>query len=129
MKAFVTGGSGFLGRHLISALLAKGWQVRALARSPQAADAVQRAGAGPVGLYPSTKALAEKRVLDANSPGLATVVVRPRFIWGGDGASVVANLVQRVRTGQWMWIDGGRYPTSTCNVENVCEGMILAAER
>jgi nucleoside-diphosphate-sugar epimerase len=219
MRAFVTGGSGFLGRNLIAKLKARGWEVRALARTPEAAEAVRQAGAEPVlgdldraealragmegcdvvfhaaavlgdwgryedfykvnvqgteqvlaaaraagvprlvhvsteavligqgappivnadetlprasrplGLYPLTKGMAEERVLKANSPELTTVVVRPRLIWGQDGGLVVSDLVKRVRSGQFMWIDGGRCLTSTCHVENVCEGMILAAER
>lgn len=46
--AFVTGGSGFVGRHLIRALAARGVNVRALARSEQAAQEVRAAGATPV---------------------------------------------------------------------------------
>jgi nucleoside-diphosphate-sugar epimerase len=45
---FVTGGSGFIGSTLIRRLVAEGWTVRALARSPAAADKVQAAGAEPV---------------------------------------------------------------------------------
>ena len=48
MKAFVTGGSGFVGRNLIQALIARGDDVCALARSDSSADAVQRSGAVPV---------------------------------------------------------------------------------
>ncbi|WP_164009755.1 NAD-dependent epimerase/dehydratase family protein [Pyxidicoccus trucidator] len=45
MRAFVTGGSGFVGRHLIATLKARGDSVRALARSPAAMAAVTEAGA------------------------------------------------------------------------------------
>ncbi|QSQ23759.1 NAD-dependent epimerase/dehydratase family protein [Pyxidicoccus parkwayensis] len=47
MRAFVTGGSGFVGRHLIAALKARGDSVRALARSASAVAAVTEAGAEP----------------------------------------------------------------------------------
>jgi nucleoside-diphosphate-sugar epimerase len=47
MRAFVTGGSGFVGRNLIAALKARGHSVRALARSPSAVAAVTEAGAEP----------------------------------------------------------------------------------
>jgi nucleoside-diphosphate-sugar epimerase len=46
--AFVTGGSGFVGRTLISALVQAGWTVRALARSESAMRVVEAVGAEPV---------------------------------------------------------------------------------
>ncbi len=44
----MTGGSGFVGRSLLGALRARGFEVRALARSTGAIMAVKRAGATPV---------------------------------------------------------------------------------
>lgn len=46
--ALVTGGSGFVGTHLIRRLLADGWRVRALARSTAARASVGALGAEPV---------------------------------------------------------------------------------
>ncbi|MGE0715011.1 MAG: NAD-dependent epimerase/dehydratase family protein [Alphaproteobacteria bacterium] len=46
--AFVTGGSGFVGGRLITLLAARGWQVRALARSAGAVASIRRAGAVPI---------------------------------------------------------------------------------
>lgn len=46
--AFVTGGSGFVGKRLIEKLTAAGWSVRALARSRDATAAVTAAGAQAV---------------------------------------------------------------------------------
>ena len=83
----------------------------------------------PAGLYPLTKGLAEEAVLAANSPALKTVIVRPRFIWGKGDTTVLPVLVESVNSGVFRWMDGGRHLTSTCHVRNVCEGMILAAER
>lgn len=45
MKAFVTGGTGFIGQHLIPKLIEQGYEVHALARSPQSATAVANLGA------------------------------------------------------------------------------------
>ncbi len=46
--AFVTGGSGFIGGRLIRRLVADGWKVRALARSPASEEKVAARGAEPV---------------------------------------------------------------------------------
>lgn len=48
MQIFVTGGSGFIGGHLIEALVRAGHEVRALARSERAARQVQAHGAEAV---------------------------------------------------------------------------------
>lgn len=215
--AFVTGGSGFVGRNLIRALVARGDRVNALSRSERSDVALKALGANPVrgdldnvaamvsGMrgcgvvyhvaaevaewgpreqfargniegtrnvieaarragvpvmvhvsteavmadgsalldmdetrprparphprYPATKAAAEALVEAANSSDLRTVIVRPRFIWGADDTSVLMQLSEAVKSGRFMWIDGGRYPTSTCHVANVVEGMLLAAEK
>jgi nucleoside-diphosphate-sugar epimerase len=46
--AFVTGGSGFIGGRLIEAVIAQGWQVRALVRGQKAAARVTALRAVPV---------------------------------------------------------------------------------
>jgi nucleoside-diphosphate-sugar epimerase len=83
----------------------------------------------PLGLYAWTKGLAEERVLAAHSAELATVIVRPRFIWGAGDTTILPPIIQAVRSGAFVWFDGGHYLTSTCHVANVCEGLLLAAER
>lgn len=216
-QAFISGGSGFVGRNLIAALREKGVAVRCLARSASSSQTVREAGAEPVsgdlddgkalregvkgcdtvfhtaaivkdwgdaqefhrvnvqgtenvlaaardagvpclvhvsteavlagpsplvnvdeslprprqpyGPYSRTKGLAEELVLAANSATLRTVVVRPRFIWGKGDTSVLPQLVAAVRSGRFRWISGGHYLTSATHVCNVCEALILAAER
>lgn len=60
MRAFVTGGSGFVGRNLIPYLVEHGWEVRALARSPEAGAAVRASGAEPAtGDITSSEGLAD----------------------------------------------------------------------
>lgn len=85
--------------------------------------------ARPLPRYPASKGLAEQCVIAANSPQLQTVVVRPRLIWGAGDTMLLPKLIQAVREGQFMWVDGGTFLTSTTHVDNVCEGLMLAAER
>ena len=215
--AFLTGGSGFLGRNLIGYLRERGYQVRALARSESASATVSAAGAEPVrgdldqddalragmagcalvlhsaalaeefgapadfhrvnvvgtervlaaaraaavprlvhvsteavllggppivnadeswplpahpiGLYAASKGQAELRVRAANCAELATLIIRPRLIWGQGDTSVLPRIVAAVRRGEFAWIGGGRHLTSSCHVTNVCEGALLCAER
>src|SRR3954453_874080 len=218
MRAFVTGGSGFIGGRLIMRLRDEGWDVRALVRSDGAADVVRLLGAEPVrgdiahvesvragadgcshafhaaahvgdwgqradfvrdnvigtrnalagcaaagverfvhvgteaallagqplvtpqeslplrpaspSPYPSTKALAEQAVRQANRPGsFETVVVRPGFVWGPGHPPVLPSIAAAVKSGQFRWIGGGRHRTSTTHVDNAVHGMWLAAER
>ena len=83
----------------------------------------------PIGAYPATKGLAERRVREANGEGLETVVVRPRFVWGKGDTTLLPKLVEAVQQGRFRWISGGHVQTSTCHVANACEGIALAAER
>lgn len=48
MRVFVTGGSGFVGGHVIEHLVAKGHEVIALSRSTKADDTIARYGGNPV---------------------------------------------------------------------------------
>lgn len=83
----------------------------------------------PLPRYPATKAESERLVRAANSEGFRTVVVRPRFIWGDDDTSVLAQVQAAVAAGRLMWLDGGKQQTSTCHVRNLVHGMLLAAEK
>lgn len=85
--------------------------------------------AKPLGYYALTKAIAEKKVVEANSDELTTMVVRPRFVWGKGDTTLMARFVKAMRNGDFAWISGGRYPISTCHVKNLCEGLICVAER
>lgn len=79
--------------------------------------------------YPKTKGEAEAAAIAANSESFKTVVVRPRMIWGKDDSTLLPAFVEAVQEGRFMWMDGGHYMTSTCHVDNVVEGVLLAAEK
>jgi nucleoside-diphosphate-sugar epimerase len=80
-------------------------------------------------LYSSTKARAEEAVLQAGHDGFETVVLRPRLVWGKGDTTILPGLVDAVRTGRFAWIGGGGHRTSTTHVDNVVEGLVLAATR
>lgn len=219
--ALVTGGSGFVGGRLIAHLLERGWQVRALARSPQSEAQVRALGATPVkgalneeralreamagcevvfhvaahfklwgrqalfdqvnvdgtsnvvnaaaatpsirrvvavsaaavvmgdpepmvevnetlplqirafSPYGSSKAKGERVLLDANHrvrPDFETIALRPPFIWG-PGMPTLHEMVETVHAGRWRWVDGGKQAMSSCHVDNLCDALILAADR
>jgi nucleoside-diphosphate-sugar epimerase len=79
--------------------------------------------------YPATKAKAEQAVRAADRDGFETVVVRPRFVWGKGDTTLLPEMVATVKSGRFAWIGGGRNLTETTHVDNVVEGLLLAAER
>lgn len=211
--AFVTGGSGYVGRNLIRHLVAEGVAVRALARSESASRAVREVGATPIagdldthealvkgctqvdcvvhaaakvgewgapeeferinvrgtrnvlqaceqtqvprlvhvsteavlagtgplvdvdeattiptsfsGEYSRTKALAERELAAARNTRV--VIVRPRFVWGGDDTTLIPAFAESVRDGRFAWIGSGEHTTSTCHVDNLVRALWLAA--
>lgn len=77
--ALVTGGSGFVGGHLIARLLKAGWQVRAIGRS-----ASSRAAVAALGAEPHHADLSDPAVLERAMEGVDTVFhVAAHFkLWG-----------------------------------------------
>ena len=216
-RAFVTGGSGFIGGRLIRRLVGEGVAVKALARSERSAEMVAALGAtaasgdlgdadaiaagaegcdvafhlaahvedwGPIedferinvggtrnalegcaragvgrfvhcgteaalmageplvqvdetaplrpdspAPYPSTKAKAEQAVRDASREDFETVVLRPRFVWGAGDTTLLPEMVKMVEAGRFAWVGGGGNLTATTHVDNVVEGLLLAARK
>ncbi|MBQ2263756.1 MAG: NAD-dependent epimerase/dehydratase family protein [Loktanella sp.] len=77
--ALVTGGSGFVGGHLIAHLLKTGWQVRAIGRSTSS-----RAAVAALGAEPHNGDLSDTAVLERAMEGVDTVFhVAAHFkLWG-----------------------------------------------
>lgn len=82
-----------------------------------------------VGPYALTKADAERMLLAASTPELATVAVRPRMVWGPGDTTVLPSLAEAATAGRLRWVDGGHHLTSTTHVRNAVEGILAAAER
>lgn len=79
--------------------------------------------------YPATKAKAEEAVRRASGEGFEAVVLRPRFVWGKGDTTLLPEMVATVESGRFAWVGGGRNVTETTHVDNVVEGLILAAEK
>jgi nucleoside-diphosphate-sugar epimerase len=79
--------------------------------------------------YPATKARAEQAVRDAGREAFETVVLRPRFVWGKGDTTLLPEMVKTVESGRFAWVGGGRNVTDTTHVDNVVEGLLLAAEK
>jgi nucleoside-diphosphate-sugar epimerase len=81
------------------------------------------------GPYAQTMAEAERLVLDASTPELSTVAVRPRLVWGPGDTGLLPALLEAAADGRLHWVDGGDHLTSTTHVRNAVEGILAAAER
>ncbi|MFI6423942.1 NAD-dependent epimerase/dehydratase family protein [Promicromonospora sp. NPDC050880] len=90
MDIFLTGGSGFVGQHMITRLVADGHTVRALARSPESARRVEQAGA--------TAVLGDLADLHGPDPAGRPASTRPAPAWLSalDGCDVVVHAAARM---------------------------------
>jgi nucleoside-diphosphate-sugar epimerase len=79
--------------------------------------------------YPETKAQAERLVLAANCPQLATVSLRPHLIWGPGDNHLVPRILARGRAGRLRCIGGTSKLIDSVYVDNAAEAHVLAADR
>ncbi|OGP57306.1 MAG: hypothetical protein A2V67_01280 [Deltaproteobacteria bacterium RBG_13_61_14] len=78
--------------------------------------------------YGETKSVAEQRVLAANGPDLETVALRPHLIWGPRDRTFLARLLMHARSGPIYHVGGGATETDTTYVDNLVDGLLLAAQ-
>jgi nucleoside-diphosphate-sugar epimerase len=79
--------------------------------------------------YAATKAQAEILVRAANTADFTTIILRPRFIWGPGDTTLLPTIETMAKSGQWMWVNGGRAMTSTTHVANLVHAIDLALTR
>ena len=77
--------------------------------------------------YPETKAIAEKAVLAANGPQLATVALRPHLIWGPGDPHLIPRLLARARENKLRRIGSRPIQVDVTYVDNAAEAHFLAA--
>jgi nucleoside-diphosphate-sugar epimerase len=76
--------------------------------------------------YPLTKAMAEKVVLEANSPGLRTVALRPHLIWGRDDPHLIPRIIARARAGRLRIVGRGTNRVDLVHIRNAVDAHLLA---
>jgi nucleoside-diphosphate-sugar epimerase len=79
--------------------------------------------------YPRTKALAERLVLEANSPELAVTALRPHLIWGPGDNHLVPRIVARGRAGKLRRIGTRPNLVDTVYVDNAARAHLQSADK
>jgi nucleoside-diphosphate-sugar epimerase len=78
--------------------------------------------------YPATKAIAEREVLAANSPTLATCAIRPHLVWGPGDSSMLPRVLAKARSGRVRHI-GAPQTIDACYIDNAVEAHLAALDR
>jgi nucleoside-diphosphate-sugar epimerase len=78
--------------------------------------------------YAETKARAERLVLAANGPTLATVALRPHLIWGPRDPHLLPRLFARGRAGKLRIVGDGANRVSITYVDNAAAAHLRAAD-
>ena len=81
-------------------------------------------------VYPETKAIAERMVIDANgADGLLTCSLRPHLIWGPGATNLVPRMMKRANAGRLAQVGDGANKVGVVYVENAADAHILACDR
>ncbi|MCH2206648.1 MAG: NAD-dependent epimerase/dehydratase family protein [Lentisphaerales bacterium] len=79
--------------------------------------------------YPKTKAIAERKVLEANSATLLTCALRPHLIWGPGDNHLVPRILEAAKSGKLMQVGDGTNLVDVTYVENGALAHIQAADK
>jgi nucleoside-diphosphate-sugar epimerase len=77
--------------------------------------------------FAHSKAQAERIVISANTAQLATVILRPAFVWGL-GDLVDRQIGPAANQGKFGWFNQGEYLYSSCYIGNLCDAICLALQ-
>ena len=73
------------------------------------------------------KQLAEREILGFRSD-VHCVILRPPYIWG-EGNKGIENVIAKIRSGHFRWINDGQATIETVHAENVVEAIALACTK
>ena len=76
--------------------------------------------------YPTSKAAAELKVLQAHGASLATIALRPHLVWGPGDKNVVPRVMALARAGQLKIVGGGANRVDITHIANVVDAHLLA---
>ncbi|MFZ5478162.1 MAG: NAD-dependent epimerase/dehydratase family protein [Myxococcota bacterium] len=79
-------------------------------------------------IYPATKARAERLVLEANGPKLATVALRPHLIYGPGDPHLLPRLFARQKAGRLRIVGDGENRVSLTFVDNAASAHVAACD-
>ncbi len=78
--------------------------------------------------YATSKIIAEKLVLKANSSRLKTIAIRPHLVWGPGDPHIIPRLLDRARKGKLKCIGSGKNRVDICYIDNAVHAHLLAAD-
>lgn len=78
--------------------------------------------------YASTKALAERLIIEANSEKLRTISLRPHLVWGPYDAHLIPGILKRVNSGKIRRIGDQEHFIDTTYIDNMVDALILAMD-
>ena len=78
--------------------------------------------------YPTSKAAAERAVLAAHGPRLATIALRPHLVWGPGDKNVVPRVLALARSGRLKIIGPGGNKVDVTHITNVVDAHLLAEQ-
>ncbi|MBB6440042.1 NAD-dependent epimerase/dehydratase family protein [Streptomyces candidus] len=79
--------------------------------------------------YPWSKAIAERAVLAANSPALATTALRVHLIWGPGDPHFLPQLLRTAGSGRLALFGDGTNLVDTVYIDNAADAHLAALER
>lgn len=125
-------------RHIVQACESAGVRRLVFVSSPSVAHhgaALVGAGNEPAdpararGNYARSKAAAEILALQADTPDLAVVAIRPHIVWGPGDTQLVERIVARARAGRLALLDHGAALIDTTYVTNAVDAIVSALDR